>query len=53
MEKKREVKGVSCDVINCAHNCGGVECTAREIHVGGDCCTSCSDTNCATFKAKG
>ena len=46
------VKGVSCDVRNCAYHSGMTTCTAGSITVG-PCEANCSaNTSCATFKPK-
>ncbi len=46
------IKGVVCDVKNCAHHDGVNYCTAEKIAVGPSFATSCTDTVCATFKQK-
>ena len=60
MKQKREckhegtkaIKGVLCDVKNCAYNDGSNECYAGCISVG-PCEANCSaNTSCATFKPK-
>lgn len=45
------IKGIKCDVKNCAYNDGKNHCTADHIAVGPGYATSCTDTVCATFKS--
>lgn len=44
------IKGVCCDVKNCAYHDGESRCTAKEITVGPSYASSSNDTVCATFK---
>ncbi len=46
------IKGIVCDVKNCVHHDGDNYCTADKIAVGPSFATSCSDTVCASFKAR-
>lgn len=46
------IKGISCNVTNCIYHDGDAWCTADHINVGPSYATSCTDTVCATFKAK-
>ena len=59
-EKKRDcgcdmakhIKGIVCDVKNCAYHAGQNNCCAGSISVG-PCDAKCSaNTNCATFKPR-
>lgn len=55
MEKKRnkEIKGISCDVVNCVYHDGESRCTAKQVSIGPTHATACTDTVCATFKMNG
>ena len=44
------IKGVVCDVKNCAYHDGETRCTAGEITVGPTYASTSHDTACATFK---
>ena len=44
------IKGVCCDVKNCAYHDGETRCTAGEITVGPTYASTSGDTACATFK---
>ena len=44
------IKGVCCDVKNCAYHDGESRCTAGEITVGPSYASTSGDTACATFK---
>ena len=46
------IKGISCSVEGCAYHDGSHYCTAKEISVGPNGATNCSQTVCATFKPK-
>ncbi|MBR5553999.1 MAG: DUF1540 domain-containing protein [Clostridia bacterium] len=46
------IRGISCNVKNCIYHDGDAYCTASRISVGPSYATSCTDTVCATFKAK-
>ncbi|MBR5528755.1 MAG: DUF1540 domain-containing protein [Clostridia bacterium] len=46
------IKGISCNVKNCIYHDGDSYCTASRISVGPSFATACTDTVCATFKAK-
>ena len=51
-EGSKQIKGVHCDVKNCAYHDGQNECYAGTILVG-PCEAGCSaNTSCATFKPK-
>ena len=51
-DASKRIKGVMCDVKNCAYHDGANECYAGSICVG-PCEASCSaNTSCATFKPK-
>ena len=48
----KAIKGVMCDVKNCAYHSGTTTCMAGRISVG-PCEANCSaNTSCATFKPK-
>lgn len=51
-KSRKHIKGVACDVKNCAYHNGESHCTAEQIAVGPSFATSCTDTVCATFKQK-
>lgn len=44
------IKGINCDVKNCAYHDGESYCTAGEITVGPTYAATGHDTVCATFK---
>lgn len=46
------IRGISCNVKNCIYHDGDAYCTASRISVGPSYATACTDTVCATFKAK-
>lgn len=48
----KHIKGVLCDVKNCAYHDGDNYCTADRVAVGPSYATSCTDTVCATFKQR-
>jgi len=48
----KHIKGINCNVVNCAHHDGEGYCTAEKINVGPSYATNCTDTVCATFKQK-
>lgn len=50
--KQAHLRGVACSVKNCIYN-DDCRCTALKINVGPGYATSCTDTVCATFKARG
>ncbi len=50
--KSSHIKGVGCSVKNCVYNDGYGYCTADKINVGPGYATDCTDTVCATFKAR-
>ena len=51
-DRTKHIKGVVCDVRNCAYHNGECECCAGSISVG-PCDADCSaGTACATFKPK-
>ena len=47
------IRGISCNVSNCIYHDGDAYCTAPRISVGPGFASCCTDTVCATFKAKG
>ncbi len=51
-DRSKPIKGVVCDVHNCAYNDGNCSCTASQISVGPQSAEDCKDTVCATFKGK-
>ncbi len=51
-KNQHHIKGVICDVHNCAYHDGDNYCTASKIAVGPSFATSCADTVCATFKQR-
>ena len=46
------IRGIVCDVKNCAYHSGTSNCCAGTIMVGPKEASSSSATNCATFKPK-
>lgn len=48
----KHIKGVVCSVKNCAYHDSEGYCTASGIQVGPGYAESCTDTVCATFKAR-
>ncbi|MBO4343563.1 MAG: DUF1540 domain-containing protein [Clostridia bacterium] len=46
------IKGVTCSVKNCVYHDDTGCCTASSIAVGPGYASSCTDTACATFRAK-
>ena len=46
------IKGVNCDVKNCAYHNGTCDCMAGKIYVGPSEAKNSTGTLCATFKAK-
>lgn len=48
----KHIKGIVCDVRNCAYHDSDSYCTAEKISVGPSYACSCTDTVCATFKQK-
>ena len=50
-QSSKTIRGINCDVKNCAYNDGENHCTAGKIAVGPGYATSCTDTVCATFKS--
>ena len=48
----KRIKGVNCDVKNCAYHSGINECNAGSIYVGPREASCSANTNCATFKPK-
>ena len=48
----KHIKGIVCDVKNCAYHDGDNYCTADKVAVGPSYATNCTDTVCATFKQK-
>lgn len=50
--KQKPLRGIVCDVENCAYHQGECNCTAPQITVGPSFAACCSDTVCATFKEK-
>ncbi len=51
-ESDKPLKGVECDVKNCAYHSGVCECHAGCISIGPSEAKSSSNTVCATFKPK-
>ncbi|MBQ7160362.1 MAG: DUF1540 domain-containing protein [Clostridia bacterium] len=45
----KPIKGIACNVGNCAYNDGECHCTAQKVSVGPSYAKSCTDTVCATF----
>ncbi len=45
-------EGISCSVCNCEYHDGQSKCTAEKISIGPEMANCCSDTRCATFRAK-
>lgn len=51
-EGDKHIKGISCDVKNCAYHNGEHQCFAGNIYVG-PCEADCSaNTSCVTFKPR-
>ena len=50
--RPKHIRGVSCDVKNCAYHDGDSFCTADRINVGPSYATACTDTVCTSFKPK-
>ena len=48
----KHIRGIICDVKNCAYHDGDNYCTADKVAVGPSYATNCTDTVCATFKQK-
>lgn len=46
------IRGISCNVKNCAYHDGDGFCTADKIQVGPSYANCCMDTVCATFRPK-
>jgi hypothetical protein len=46
------IKGIVCDVKNCAYHSGDCFCTAKQIAVGPGHAETSADTICSTFKQK-
>lgn len=51
-KSSHHIKGIVCDVKNCAYHDGDNYCTADKIAVGPSFATSSADTVCASFKPK-
>ena len=51
-DSSKHIKGVLCDVKNCAYHNGKSECCAGCISVGPANASCAENTICATFKAK-
>lgn len=51
-ESPGRLRGVSCDVVNCAYHDGDSYCTASRITVGPTSAARASETACATFRKK-
>ena len=49
IELGKKIRGVSCNVCNCAYNDGECHCRAEKISVGPSYAKTCTDTVCATF----
>jgi len=52
-KKIKHIKGVCCNVKNCAYHDGESCCTAKAINIGPMQAVSCQETICATFKQQG
>ncbi len=50
--KETKNTGVICSVKHCAYHDGANCCTAKKISVGPSSATCCSETVCATYKAR-
>ena len=48
-KNKKTINHVRCDVENCIHNNHDYCCTAKEIKVGPQAASCCSDTVCQSF----
>ncbi|MBE6631134.1 MAG: DUF1540 domain-containing protein [Ruminococcaceae bacterium] len=51
-KEPHHIKGIRCDVKNCAYHDGELFCTADKVSIGPSFANSCADTVCATFKEK-
>ena len=51
-KSSHHIRGIVCDVHNCAYHDGDNYCTADRIAVGPSFATSCADTVCASFKPR-
>lgn len=51
-EKPSKDTGIVCDVKNCVYHDGEHTCRAENISIGPTYATDCTETVCATFKAK-
>ena len=40
---------IACDAMTCTYNKGNI-CSAKQVVVEGDCASTCTDTQCATFR---
>ncbi len=49
-KNKKPINHVKCDVENCIHNNHECCCTAKEIKVGPQVASCCSDTICQSFE---
>ena len=49
-DTSKSIKGIVCDVKNCAYHDGETRCMAGEITVGPAYASTSGDTVCATFK---
>ncbi len=48
----KHIRGIKCDVRNCAYHDGDSFCTAKTIAIGPSYAKACADTVCATFKPR-
>lgn len=48
----KHIRGIICDVVNCAYHDGDNYCTAERVAIGPSYASMCADTVCATFKPK-
>lgn len=51
-KRKKPIKNVVCDVLQCAYHDGTGSCTAEQISIGPFEADCCGDTVCATFKPR-
>ncbi len=49
----RHIRGITCDVKNCAYHDGDNFCTAERVTIGSVIATSREATRCATFEPRG
>ena len=51
-DTSKHIKGITCDVANCAFHNGTSQCCAGNIYVGPHNASSSSGTSCVTFKPR-